>query len=186
MIKIKDNFLPDETFRELQNYCREKEFETVVVGSKEFSVLETPDNVIPFLQQPGHEIILSFIRQANELIDTKLNIHADGIIQGQISSLASVLYINDSQGVTKNGTAFWYHEKHGYKLPNDCSIQEFNRLLTEDANDIEKWKQLDYLKAKQNRLLTYPSNYFHSKWPQQITEGTRIVLVTFYKKTENG
>ena len=182
MIKIKDNFLPDETFRELQNYCLEKDFETVVVGGKEFSVLETPDNIIPFLKQPGHKITLTFIRQANELIDTKLNIHADGIIQGQISSLASVLYINDSQGVTENGTAFWEHEKHGYKLPSDCSIQEFNRLLTEDANDIEKWEQLGFYRSKQNRLLTYPSNYFHSKWPQKIESGRRVICVSFYKK----
>ena len=95
--------------------------------------------------------------------------------------MACVFYINKQDGVTDNGTCFYEHTKYGIKLPENCSDQEFDDLIVNDSNDESKWKRLDYISSRPNRLLMYDSNYFHSKYPKKIEEGVRIVLVCFYK-----
>jgi len=180
-MKTVDNFLPKGLFQELSDYCAQKEFQMVNVGEKYFLILPTPPIVIDYLQREGHEIILTFIRKAHRNFDTDFRIHADGIIMNEKTDLASVLYISESN--TPNGTAFWQHHKHGKSLPADVTEQEFNRLLTEDSNDLSKWKQIGFVQNVPNRLLTYNANHFHSKFPSLIDSGERIVLVTFYKKS---
>lgn len=179
---VTDNFLPEAAFIDLQEYCLEGEFKIVKAGDKEFSVMPTPKYLLEFLQIPGHELVLTFIRSARIDFDNDSRIHADNIIEGKKTALASVLYINPEGTVSKNGTAFWRHHEHGYELPADVSNEEFDRLLTEDSNDLSKWEQLDTIYARPNRQLVYNSNYFHSKYPKVITEGTRIILVCFYAK----
>ena len=176
-----DNFLPEGLFQELSDYCRQKEFQLVNVGEKQFLVLPTPPIITEYLQIPEHEIILTFIRKAHKDFDTDIRVHADGIINNEKTHLASVLYISESN--TPNGTAFWQHHKHGKSLPADVTEQEFNRLLTEDSNDLSKWKSIGFVQNVPNRLLTYNANHFHSKFPSLIDSGERIVLVTFYKKS---
>ncbi|CAL2094763.1 DUF6445 family protein [Tenacibaculum sp. 190524A02b] len=181
MILIQDNFLPKPVFNELQNYCLNNDFKIVKTHDKDFSVLKTPEKIIPYLRAEGYQIIFSFIRQANKTIDTEYRIHADNIINGEKTAMASVLYINEGN-ITPNGTAFYKHSKHGYLLPSNCTEEEFDRLLVEDSNDTSKWEKSDHIKAKPNRLLMYNSNLFHSKVPDKIEKGNRIVLATFYKK----
>lgn len=176
-----DNFLPEGLFQELSDYCKQKEFQLVNAGEKQFLVLPTPPIIIEYLQIPEHEIILTFIRKAHKEFDTEARIHADNIINNEKTHLASVLYISESN--TPNGTAFWQHHKHGKSLPADVTEQEFNRLLTEDSNDLSKWKSIGFVQNVPNRLLTYNANNFHSKFPSLIDSGERIVLVTFYKKS---
>lgn len=181
MINVTDNFLSKILFYLLEKYCK-KEFKIIQVGEKKFSVLDTPPEIIPYLQIPNHKIILTFIRNAYSEFDTDWRIHADNIIQGEKTSLASVLYINNLQDVTENGTAFWKHNKYGLSLPKDITNKDFDRLLLDDSNDLSKWKQTDFISNVPNRFLTYDSNYFHSKFPNKIEKGVRIVLVTFYKQ----
>lgn len=181
MINVQENFLPNEIFKQLQHYCGIKEFATVKVGEKDFCVLETPRYLLPHLEIEGHQRILTFIRQAHKDFDTDMRIHADNIIMGHKTSLARVLYIT-GKGVSDNGTAFWEHHTHGCMLNDDVTNEEFDRLLTEDSNDVSKWKQADYISSRPNRMLTYGSQQFHSKWPAKIEEGTRMVLVCFYTK----
>jgi len=179
---VTDNFLPIGAFEDLQEYCNESDFQIVKLGEKEFSVLTTPRYLLEFFQIPGHELVLTFIRSAKKDFDNDIRIHADNIIEGKKTALASVLYINPEGTVSKNGTAFWRHNEYGYELPKDVSNEEFDRLITEDSNDLSKWEQLDTIYARPNRRLLYNSNLFHSKYPSKITEGTRIVLVCFYAK----
>ena len=94
----------------------------------------------------------------------------------------SVLYINDPKGVSENGTAFYSHHIHGNSLSDNAKEEEYNRLILEDSNNESKWKLTDFVESKPNRLLSYNSSLFHSKYPKQIKTGTRIVLVAFYKK----
>ncbi len=183
-MRIEDNFLPERFFKYLQYYCNKNDFRIVQAGKKLFSVLETPQEkeIIECLQEEGHELILSFIREAYDGFDNDLNIHADGIIDGKKCDIAKVLYINNPEGVTENGTSFWKHHFHGLELPNDVSDEEFDRMLIQDANNPDLWEQTGYVKSKPNRLLTYNSNTFHSKWPKNIDHGRRVVLVAFYSK----
>lgn len=182
MTNVKDNFLPKEIFKELQEYCNNNQFQIIQAGDKSFSVLEVPDNVKPFLEIEGYEIILSFIRNAYNEFDNDWRIHADNIIMNERVSLASVLYINDTKGVSKNGTSFYYHHLHGEELSECVSEEEYNRLILEDSNDLTKWVETDYVKSKPNRLLKYSAQMFHSKSPNRIKKGYRQVCVAFYKR----
>lgn len=184
MINVSNNFFGKELFAMLQEYCRINEFVIQKAGEKEFCVLPTPEQIIPLLEIPNHSIILTFIRKAYKGFDDELRIHCDHIIQGEKSALASVLYINNPEGVTPNGTSFWKHQKYGLEAPDDLTDSEFDRLITEDANDEGKWERLDYISSVPNRMLTYSSNLFHSKFPKEITEGERVVCVVFYKKNQ--
>lgn len=184
MIAVQDNFLPTDVFTELQQHCLNSDFDTIKAGDKEFLTIPTPKNIVPYLHAEGHDIILSFVRKAHKDFDTSPRVHADGIINRHRTTLASVLYINPSEGVTPNGTAFYEHQKWGRTAPNEINETEFDRLLTEDANDPEKWRETDRITAVPNRLLLYDANYFHAKWPNKIEQGERIVMVTFYAKNK--
>lgn len=183
-VSIIDNFLTEEDFKMLQSYCKFEKFEIYSVGDKEFLVLPTPESLIEKVALPNHDIVLSFIRKAHAEFDTDWRIHADNIINGYKTNYASVLYI-DFEDNLKTGTAFWEHNTHGKKLKKNVSEQEFNRLITEDANDLSKWEKTNFVEAKKNRFLVYDSNLFHSKYPNVIEKGERIVLVTFYKKSKH-
>lgn len=181
MIQVIDNFLPKETFKELQDYCYNNEFNIVKAGEKEFSVLNIPDSMTDHFKFKGLSPVLGFIRNAYDGFDEDIRIHADNIINGEKTSVACVFYINKSEGVTENGTCFYEHKDYGIKLPENCSDEEFDSLIVNDSNDESKWKRLDYISSRPNRLLMYDSNYFHSKYPKKIEDGMRIVLVCFYK-----
>jgi hypothetical protein len=181
-MKITDNFLPTEVFKELQNYCKENEFEIVKAGEKEFSILNVPENIYPFLEIEGYDIIFSFIRNAYKEFDTTWRRHADNIINGYKTDMASVLYINNNTNITKNGTAFYNHIKYGKSLPKNISENEYNRMIIEDSEDDSKWDITQIVEAKPNRMLIYCSQDFHSKYPNKINIGERIVLVSFYIK----
>ncbi|WP_430611519.1 hypothetical protein [Flavobacterium sp. JP2137] len=180
MIKVQDNYLPNPLFQKLQEYCYQNNFERVQAGEKEFEILKVPPEILPYLEIEGYEMNLSFIRRAHKDFDTDWRIHADNIINGKKTLLASVLYINKAEGVSENGTAMWIHEKYGTHLPDDASNEEFDRLLLEDSNDLRRWEKCDYIKSVPNRLLTYSATIFHSKYPNAIEQGERIVLVAFY------
>lgn len=185
MIKVIDNYLPKEVFDGLENYTSISDFEIVDGGNKLFSALETPSYMYPYLMQDGYSIVFSFIRSAYDGFDEELRIHADNIINGHRVAIASVLYINYPKGVTKNGTAFYSHKHYGYRLPSNCSEEEYNEIILLDANDKSMWTKTDYISSKPNRLLVYDANYFHSKYPSKIKQGIRKVLVTFYIKNES-
>lgn len=182
MILVQDNCFETETFKSIQDYCNNNEFQKVETEGKDFFVLETPRELIPLLQFVGYELILTFIRVSDKDRDVKLNIHCDGYIQNSKTALASVLYISDDNEVSETGTSFFEHKSLGIKAPSDLSEQEFNRLLIEDSGDISKWKEKDHISARPNRMLTYDSNMFHAKMPHKTTIGKRIILVAFFKK----
>ena len=53
-------------------------------------------------------------------------------------------------------------------------------MLIEDSNDKSKWRLNSVVGFEENRLLSYPCEYFHSKYPNKHEE-QRVVLVMFYK-----
>lgn len=180
MIFITDNLLSEEVFSDLQDYCKQ-DFSIVTIGDKDFSVLDTPPSILPFLEIEGHEIVLSFIRSAHNTFDTDLRIHNDGYINGHKTSFASILYVSGNE-VSKNGTSFWSHSKYGKKAAENQTEEEYDKLLLEDSNNIDVWEQRDIVVSEPNRFLVYNSQYFHSKFPQIIEEGIRKVCVCFYRK----
>lgn len=185
MIYVKDNFFSKSLFEELQAYCRSTPFQEIKAGDKSFLTIPTPTNIVDEISRNVGGLIFSFIRKAHKDFDTDWRIHADNIIQGHKVDIAMVVYLNDDNTVSENGTAFWDHHKHGHKLSKDVSNEEFDRLIKEDSNDCSKWEKTSYVGSKPNRMLLYNANYFHSKYPAKINEGERIVLVAFFKHKAN-
>ncbi len=182
MIYIIDNFLPDNIFNALKQVEDFKEFKT---PGKSFWVSKLPKEFQNFVTKKiskieGKQIenILCFLREAKQNQDTEWRIHNDTIIENQKPDRALVLYIN-SQEDKLNGTAFWEHENYGENYIESNS-DEFDRMLIEDANDKSKWKLKSIIGYKENRLLSYPCNYFHSKYPNKFKKSRRV-LVMFYK-----
>lgn len=183
MIYIKDNFLPTELYKELINYC--DDFKKIETPGKDFFVKELPSELIHYIERSlekleGRDIksIICFAREAKKNQDNNWRIHNDTVIEGQQPDRAMVLFVKANEDKL-NGTAFWEHENYGYTY-NESSGEEFNRMLIEDANDKSKWKLNSVVGYRDNRLLSYPCNYFHSKYPNEYKD-QRIVVVMFYK-----
>ena len=183
MIYIKDNFLPDNLYKELVTYC--DEFEEVKYPTKSFWVKELPSELIQYIERSLEKLegkniksILCFAREAKQGQDNSWRIHNDTIIKGEQPDRAIVLFVKANEEKL-NGTAFWEHENYGHTyIKSDA--EEFNRMLAQDANDKSKWKLNSVVGYKDNRLLSYPCNYFHSKYPNEYKD-QRIVVVMFYK-----
>ena len=190
MIYIKDDFLEQRLLDAI--LLDKREYQEVKTPGKSFWVKEPSSllvdymvNKISYIENRHIENILCFFRQAKEGQDDDWRIHNDTIIQGQQPEKALVLYISKEIKDKLNGTAFWSHKDIGDMYPGG-SVDDFNNLLTEDANDVSKWDLKSVIGHKQNRLISYPCNYFHSKYPNEFKEN-REVLVMFYKtKKING
>mgnify|MGYP001158761356 FL=1 len=188
MIYIKDNFLPKNI---MNLYDKDKSsFQKVDTPGKSFWVKETSEVFVDFISYKIAEIektsienILCFFRQAKENQDNDWRIHNDSIIEGQKPDRALVLYLTEDTQKGLNGTAFWSHIDYG-DVYNGEGADEFNKILSEDSNDKSKWKLKSVIGHKKNRLISYPCNYFHSKYPNEFKE-KREVLVMFYKIKNN-
>ena len=184
MIYIKDDFL-DINVINLLNKDKNVFLEVKTPG-KSFWVKMPSDKFMELVCEEICKIenvkikpILGFFREAKEGQDNDWRIHNDSIIEGQQPDRACVLYVSEEQEDGLNGTAFWEHWNHGEKFEN-VSIEEQNRLLKEDANSPEKWRLKSVIGHKKNRLISYPCNYFHSKYPNEFID-SRKVFVMFYK-----
>lgn len=184
MIYIKDNFLNQSLIDELNNDT--SSFQKVDTPGKSFWVKLPPEDFLRLVCDKISSIencyinpILAFIREAKQDQDNDWRIHNDSIIEGQQPDRAAVLYISNENHEGLNGTALWEHKLYGDKLLN-ITPEKQNKLLNEDSNDLEKWTLKSVIGHKQNRLLSYPCNYFHSKYPNEFVD-SRKVLVIFYK-----
>jgi len=184
MIYIKDDFLDIDLINLLDS--NKDEFQEIKTPGKSFWVKEIPMTIVQIIISEVEELegntinpILGFMREAKEGQDHDWRIHNDSIIEGQLPDRACVLYISDCKQEGLNGTAFWEHKKHGEKFTS-ISVTEQNRLLMEDANDLDLWTLKSVIGHKKNRLISYPCNYFHSKYPNEFIE-SRKVFVMFYK-----
>jgi hypothetical protein len=188
MINIVDNFLEEEIYESVYQHLSDNEFVRVEVGDKPFWVQYTNeefDNLVldKLSQIDGikRECLLGFFRVATEELDTDWRIHADSKVGDIRPERALVLYISESTKEGLHGTAFWKHNEIGYEMPLNTSDEEANRFLSEEANDLDNWELHSVIGYKPNRALMYPSNYFHSKYPNTGWKEGRMVYVMFYR-----
>lgn len=188
MIYVSDSFLSDQWYSSTKDRLMKSEFTEVIVGDKAFHVQIPTDQFVAMVEDKismleGSKItnILSFFRLATDEIDTDWRIHSDLKINGTQPDRAVVLFMSPPDPDRDlNGTAFWSHIEYGHKLPSGTDDSEFDRMLLEDANDIEMWKLNSVIGHMENRLISYPASYFHSKYPNIAWGGKRIVYVMFY------
>jgi hypothetical protein len=187
MIYFIDDFLSSEWYNSTKEQLSSNEFEEVIAGDKPFYVQmpsegfnEIVKSKISKLEGRPVRNILSFFRIATDVLDTDWRIHSDQKINGEQPDRAVVLFLSPSKKEwSLNGTALWEHIKYGHTLPN-VSNEEFDRILSEDANNTAKWKLNTVIGHRENRLISYPASYFHSKYPNKGWEEGRIVFVMFY------
>jgi len=187
MIYIIDNFLDKDFLKVTQNYLNEP-FQKVISGEKDFYVLDSNEDFDKYIlslleQKEGVELenILSFFRVATDELDTNWRIHSDLNIKGERPDRAIVLYLSPKELEELHGTAFWEHDIYGKDLPPEITDEEYDRMLKADAEILEKWRLSSVIGYEENRLLSYPSSYFHSKFPNKGWSSGRKVFVMFYK-----
>ncbi len=184
MIYIKDNFLEKDLLKTILKGLNN--FEEVKTQNKSFWIKRSSLEFINYIcseleiiENNDIEPILGFFREAKKNQDNTWRIHNDSIINNEQPDRAIVLYLSKNTLKKLNGTAFWEHNEYGDKYKNS-NVKEFNRMLIEDAEDINKWTLRSIISHKQNRLISYPCNYFHSKYPNEFLN-SRKVFVMFYK-----
>ncbi len=187
MIGVWDNFLGETLISKELKRVIEEGFDEHVVGDKSFYVNipseEFEERVIWALQGIHNTYIdkvFSFIRVATDKLDTDWRIHSDLNIMGQRPDRAAVLYMSPRVFDTLHGTAFWSHKTYGNSLPSSVTEEEFDRMITSEANEMDQWQLRSVIGYEQDRLVDYSANYFHSKYPNKAWEDGRIVYVIFY------
>ena len=82
------------------------------------------------------------------------------------------------------GTAFFDHHAHGIRFRGEKD--EHDRLLREDAGDLQKFNFQSLVPMKENRLVVYPSDLFHSRYPFEgwgtSQQDGRVVIVGFFSE----
>lgn len=184
MIYVEDDFLDKSLIDFLNN--EESEFQEVVAGDKSFWVkvpseefVDLVKSKIEKIEQNEIDVVFSFFREAKENQDNDWRIHNDSIINGQQPDRAAVLFVSENNHEGLNGTAFWKHKIYGDKFPKSTN-EEFDRILLEDSNNLDLWNLHSVVGHEQNRLVSYPCDYFHSKYPNEFKR-SRKVFVIFYK-----
>jgi len=185
VIYIKDNFLPSNL---LKSIIEDKnEYNEHKTPGKSFWVKEPSSMFVEYISNKISDIegckinnILCFFREAKQGQDNEWRIHNDSIIEGEKPERALVLFLSEENQDGLNGTAFWSHKTYGDTYPGG-SVDDFNRLLVDDSNDISKWDLKTVIGHKKNRLVSYPCDYFHSKYPNEF-KNSREVMVMFYNK----
>lgn len=112
-------------------------------------------------------------------------VHADHLE----SYWAGVLFLNPTEQ-SQGGTAFWRHKKHGWDaMPTQDQLDAAGYTLKELGADWHRsgaWEMVSLAGMKENRMIIYPSQMFHSRWPwqgwgeQDKPETGRLVHCSFF------
>lgn len=188
MIYIIDDFLDKSYHKAHCERLQTTENTEIVLGEKSFYIQPADNLFVSMVSDKLSKVenkpvkpILAFFRCATDKLDNDWRIHSDFIIDGQKPDRACVIYMSKSPLEELNGTAIWVHNKYGNKLPDDVTSEEFDRMIIEDSEDLTKWKLQTVIGNEPNRLVSYPANYFHSKYPNKAWLDGRYVFVMFYK-----
>lgn len=108
-------------------------------------------------------------------------IHADN----GCAQFAAVAYLFDGAGF---GTAFWQekvtkqHSLQGFLF--NCDISQPHLVLQLQGKNSDAWTRTDYADSRFNRLVVYPTDRFHSRWPEHgfgdKPENCRLTLAIFF------
>ena len=192
MIYMIDDFVEKNLFKLANQYLDENKFNKVIVGEKDFYIQDSNKDFdeyiaakLSIIEGKKIEKILSFFRVATDEIDITWRIHSDLNINGQKPDRAAVLYFSPREKEELHGTALWEHYIYGRELPKDVSDDEYDRMIEKDAEELEKWRLSTVIGYEENRLVSYPANYFHSKYPNISWEEGRKIFVMFYKVSDH-
>ena len=190
---ILDNALEEKVFCEYKNYLQNSAVYSTIEAddTKKFYVTPIPyglqEKITEALQKVWNQeikIVLATVRKATQYLDKEWGIHSDLYVGSEeVPEYGAVLYMSQNDQEL-NGTALWRHKKFGYQMPRDWPKEEVIEISEKDYNDIDKWELSSVIGGIENRLVSYPSEYFHSKFPKQAwgvtQQNCRIVCALFY------
>ena len=188
MIYFIDDFLPEYILKETIKDLSSQDYEEFKTPNKSFYI-QHPSNsfmnhVVGSISELEGNIIdhiLGFYRVSNDVLDTNWRIHSDLNIQGEKPDRALVLYISPRKINELHGTALWEHKVYGKSLPDTVTNEEFDKMIIKESENLDAWTLNSVIGYKQNRAISYPANYFHSKYPNKSWKEGREVFVMFYK-----
>jgi hypothetical protein len=188
MIYFIDNFLDNNLFKETTNKLNSDEYFEYKTPGKSFWIQESNNdfnnyilNKLEKIEGNKLENILGFFRVSNDVVDTNWRIHSDLNIQGEQPDRALVLYISPRKSDELHGTALWRHKVYGKSLPKKTTDEEFDRMIIKEAENLDMWTIDSVMGYEENRAISYPAHYFHSKYPNKSWKEGRQVFVMFYK-----
>lgn len=132
----------------------------------------------------GRQVVpkMEFFRLGTKEEAPTTYIHADNAC----AKYAVVWYLSEAPDCMVAGTAFWKHrasDKHELS-ESDRADADFIKALDADGADESKWVMTGLCGQRFNRLVTYPANVFHSRYPKDAWGETaadgRIVYTAFY------
>jgi len=178
---------------EVSRWLRERAtFGTAVVGEETFHVAVLPDEIVRDLTSAVEAIVeapvemsLLIGRLSTETIDATMRVHTDA---GMSCTHACVWYSGDPPEACggSSGTAFYSHRVWGPTFHGTAA--EHDVLLREDAANRDAWIPRAMVTMKRNRLVVYPSSWFHSRYPFRgwgtSQQDGRIVIAGFFKIKE--
>lgn len=104
---------------------------------------------------------------------------------------AAILYLSRPEDCM-GGTAFWKHRKYGWtnwptaeQIRRTCKKPENIIIrLQRDSNTENAWEQTHLAEMKFNRMIVYPTDQFHSRFPFPAFGTTmtnaRLIWVSFF------
>tara|TARA_R100001463_G_scaffold59186_4_gene111482 strand:+ start:679 stop:1254 length:576 start_codon:yes stop_codon:yes gene_type:complete len=188
MIYFIDDFLEKDLFKGITEKLNNDEYVEHKTPGKSFWVQESSNDFNSYVLQKLEEIegnklenILGFFRISNDVVDTNWRIHSDLNIQGEQPDRALVLYMSPREINELHGTALWRHKVYGKSLPKQTTNEEFDRMIVKEAENLDMWTIDSIIGYEENRAISYPAHYFHSKYPNKSWKKGRQVFVMFYK-----
>lgn len=107
-------------------------------------------------------------------------VHSDEVCD---ASWAGVLYLNTPEQC-RGGTAFWRHAGLGLEELPVGESQAFYGMMNREWRELSSWEQTSLVGMKFNRFCTYPTSFFHSRYPfQGFGSGPadgRLIWAVFY------
>lgn len=191
MIYILDDFVEKSLFKIANDYLDKNTFNKIKAGDKDFHIQQSNKEFDKYVTSrlsmvEGKEIknILSFFRISTDSLDVSWRIHSDLNINGEKPDRALVLYLSPREKEDLHGTALWEHDIYGREIPKEITDEDYDKMIKLDANNLDRWRLSTVVGYEENRLVSYPSSYFHSKYPNISWKEGRKVFVMFYKVSD--
>ncbi len=156
-----------------------------------FAPVKDGDRVKAYLggrisQAIGGDVAISMacVVKGTEGFSTQQWIHADNGCGG----FAGVLYLFDRPGY---GTAFWRHKEtkadglaEYVKFHEGAGAGDIAGSLQAQGQTQSAWDRTDYVESQFNRLIIYPTDRFHSRWPEKAfgtkPDDCRLTMSIFF------
>lgn len=190
-LTVIDGLLSDELALEVRRHALEKGFQDyeymqgVYQGTGLDTLPHVQDALSRFVGGRGAEIKITAYRSGHEKTDLHTNIHADN----PIAKWAFVYYLNLPEQC-RGGTAFYQLKETGWdEMPTQAKLDAVGKdieWMRSKWSDESQWNLISIAGMKFNRLIFYPTSYFHSRYPtkgwgpEDKPEDARLVQVGFF------